>query len=206
MEMAMYYGEDEGGEENVDQTSPGGLVVEALQNIRTIASLSLEDYRSKLYKEALDKQDLHKVKENLTKGMYHDEMHVGWHFCYCLLAYLLTCLLAYILVCLLTCLLTDTDSICSGGSAGLGQFVQMWGMALMFYFGGWLLQRYPDKYSFRDYLISMFSLFFSLYGLAIASQGLANRDKAKLAAQRIFDLIDRKSMIDPLSIEGKRGT
>jgi hypothetical protein len=79
----------------------------------------------------------------------------------------------------------------------------MWSMSLMFFFGGWLLDRLPDEYTFRDYLISLFALFFSLYGLAIAAQGAVNREKAKLAAQRIFDLMDRKSAIDPLSKDGK---
>jgi ATP-binding cassette subfamily B (MDR/TAP) protein 1 len=92
----------------------------------------------------------------------------------------------------------------TGSAAGLGQFVQMWGMALMFYWGGWLLFNYPNTFSFRDFLISMFALLFSLYGLAIAAQGAVNRDKAKLAANRMFTLIDRQSQIDPLSELGKK--
>jgi hypothetical protein len=35
-------------------------------------------------------------------------------------------------------------------------------------------------------------------------QGATDRDKAKEAAERIFDLIERKSEIDPLSEEGKK--
>jgi hypothetical protein len=50
----------------------------------------------------------------------------------------------------------------------------------------------------------MFALLFSLYGLAIAAQGAVNRDKAKLAADRIFTLIDRQSEIDPLSDLGRK--
>lgn len=91
-----------------------------------------------------------------------------------------------------------------GSAAGLGQFVQMWGMALMFWWGGWLLFTYPDSFTYSDYLISMFALLFSLYGLAIAAQGAVNRDKATLAAERIFALIDRESEIDPISDVGKK--
>jgi hypothetical protein len=71
MEMAMYYGEDEGGNEDVDHTSPGGLIIEALQNIRTIASLSLEGYRSKQYVDSLKKDSFRHVKESFIKGASH---------------------------------------------------------------------------------------------------------------------------------------
>ncbi|CAB9500444.1 Leptomycin B resistance protein pmd1 [Seminavis robusta] len=91
-----------------------------------------------------------------------------------------------------------------GCSIGLGQFVQMWGMALMFWWGGWLLRNHGDSFTYRDYLISMFGLFFSLYGLALAFEGMVDKDKAKLAALRVFELIDRASLIDPLSEEGMK--
>ena len=74
----------------------------------------------------------------------------------------------------------------------------------MFFWGGWLLNNYPDVYSFRDFLISMFALFFSLYGLTIATEGAVDRKKANRAAARIFELTDRESAIDPLSTEGKK--
>ena len=44
----------------------------------------------------------------------------------------------------------------------------------------------------------------SLTGLAAAMSGLTDAEKAKKAAGRIFELIDRKSDIDPLSDEGKK--
>ena len=74
----------------------------------------------------------------------------------------------------------------------------------MFWWGGWLLFNYPGVYSFRDFLISMFSLLFALSGLAIAAEGAVDRNKAKLAAARVFELTDRQSLIDPLSTEGKK--
>ena len=48
----------------------------------------------------------------------------------------------------------------------------------------------------------MFSLLFSLSGLEMAVQGATNRDKAKAAADRVFDLIEWESAIDPLSKSG----
>jgi ATP-binding cassette subfamily B (MDR/TAP) protein 1 len=52
----------------------------------------------------------------------------------------------------------------SGVGHGLGSFFQMWGYALMFYFGSWLLIN--EGYSMRDYFISLFALMLSLTGLA----------------------------------------
>jgi hypothetical protein len=78
----------------------------------------------------------------------------------------------------------------------------MWGIALMFWWGGWLLAGYPVVYTYRAFLISMFSLLFSLYGITIATEGAVDRTKAKRAAARIFELTDRQSLIDPLSPEG----
>ena len=75
----------------------------------------------------------------------------------------------------------------------------------MFWWGGWLLLNYPNIFTFRDWLISMFGLMFSLSGTAVAAQGATNRDKAKLAADRIFELIDRESAIDPLGEGGIKG-
>jgi len=50
----------------------------------------------------------------------------------------------------------------------------------------------------------MFSLLFSLSGLGMAAQGATDRDKAKAAGERIFELVERESSIDPLSTEGYR--
>eukprot|EP00980_Cylindrotheca_fusiformis_P003513 scaffold781_cov132-Cylindrotheca_fusiformis.AAC.32 len=78
----------------------------------------------------------------------------------------------------------------------------MWGYALMFYFGSWLLLN--RGYGMRDYLVSLFSLMLSLTGLAAAMSGLTDIEDAKAAAGRVFDLIDRQSEIDPLSDKGKK--
>lgn len=78
----------------------------------------------------------------------------------------------------------------------------MWGMALLFWWGSFVINRYSNAFEVEDFLISMFGLLFSLYGLAIAAEGAIDRGKAKAAAARIFQLIDRNSLIDPLSKTG----
>jgi ATP-binding cassette, subfamily B (MDR/TAP), member 1 len=88
-----------------------------------------------------------------------------------------------------------------GVGQGLGSFFQMWGYSLMFYFGSWLLLN--RDYVMRDYLISLFALMLSLTGLATAMAGLTDAEKAKAAANRIFELTERSSAIDPLSDAGK---
>jgi len=159
MEMKLYFGEDEGvSGDDIDMNSPGGIVVETLVNIRTVASLNIEKERSEQYVKALCSEDPTPVRTNFMKGC----------------------------------------------ATGIGQFIQMWGLALMFWFGGWLLSNYPDKYTYRDFLISLFSLLFGLEGIGFAAQGATDRDKAKQAANRIFELTDRHSAIDPLSEMGKK--
>lgn len=74
----------------------------------------------------------------------------------------------------------------------------------MFWWGGWLLLNYPESFTYRSYLISMFALFFSMYGLTVATEGAVDREKAKAAAHRIFALTDRQSKIDPLGDEGTK--
>jgi ATP-binding cassette subfamily B (MDR/TAP) protein 1 len=89
----------------------------------------------------------------------------------------------------------------SGTGQGLGSFFQMWGYGLMFYSGSWLLLN--RGYEMRDYLVSLFALMLSLTGLAAAMAGLTDAEKAKAAANRIFELTERMSTIDPLSDAGK---
>ncbi|KAL9190432.1 hypothetical protein ACHAXT_007643 [Thalassiosira profunda] len=158
MEMKMYMGEDD-ADIKEDEDGPGAIAIESLLNIRTVASLSLEETRLDDYTEALRKK--------------HPES------------------------------LLETFKKCS--LVASGQFIQMWGIALMFWWGGFVLWKWPDAFTFRDFLISMFSLLFSLSGLGMAAQGATDRDKAKAAGERIFTLIDRESAIDPLSEEGYKG-
>jgi len=68
MEMKLYYGEDEGDDEQIDANSPGAIVIESVSNIRTVASLNLEDERAMEYVEALKKEDPHPARTNMIKG------------------------------------------------------------------------------------------------------------------------------------------
>jgi ATP-binding cassette subfamily B (MDR/TAP) protein 1 len=95
-------------------------------------------------------------------------------------------------------------NILKGSTGGVALIVQMWGFGLMFWFGGWLLFTYPNLFSFEDFLISMFGLMFGMTGIGIAMQDMTDSKKAAEAAQRIFEIIDRKSQIDPLSTAGKK--
>ena len=95
-------------------------------------------------------------------------------------------------------------NILKGSTGGVAQIVQMWGMGLMFWWGGWLLFTYPNLFTFQDFNISMFSLIFGISGLGIAMADMTDSKKASEAAQRVFEIIDRKSEIDPLSTEGKK--
>ena len=159
MEMAMYYGEDEGDDNDIEGNSAGSVAIEALSNIRTIASLTLEEKKALEYKKALSSAHPHPIRSSFVKG----------------------------------------------SGAGLGQLVQMWGYALMFFFGGWLLVNFElTTFTFTDYVVSMFALMFALYGLTLAAEGAVDSEKAKAGANRIFALTDRESKIDPLSSDGEK--
>lgn len=154
--MKTIRGEDEGVDDVMD--SPGTIVVESLVNIRTVASLTIEQDKVSEYTAALRKKNPTPLWTNFLGGL----------------------------------------------ALGLADLIRMFVMALMFFVGGWLLVTYPATFSFRDFLISMFSLLYSVSGVGVAAQGATDRKAAKQAAHRIFELIDRQSAIDPLTEEGKK--
>lgn len=96
------------------------------------------------------------------------------------------------------------DSFIAGSAGGLSMFIQQWVNALQMWWGGWVLFHYPNTFFFEDFLVSMFALLFSLFGLGAAFQGLSDKNAAVKSAGRIFYLLDRKSEIDPLSNDGKK--
>ena len=159
VKMKVAMGKNEGVEDH-DQNSPGMIVVESLVNIRTVASLTIEEDKATEYSNALQNRVENPMWTNFLGGM----------------------------------------------ALGMADFIRMWVLALMFWWGGWLLVTFPSKWTFRDFLISMFSLLYSVSGIAVAAQGATDRDAAKQAAHRIFELIDRQSAIDPLSDDGKKNT
>jgi len=68
MEMRMCVGEDEGDVTEEKENSPGSVVVETLTNIRTVASLAIEDTRAEEYEYALHHEEKNPLRTNLVKG------------------------------------------------------------------------------------------------------------------------------------------
>ena len=156
MEMKKLLGEDLGTGQDDQENSPGGIVVETLLNMRTVAALTLEQTRFEKYQKALARTNPNYV----------------W------------------------------TSFQSGFTSGLSMFIQQWVNALQFWWGGWLLVHYPDKFVLEDFLISNFALLFGMFGLGSAFQDLADSKEVERSAARIFHIIDRKSAIDPMSEDG----
>jgi ATP-binding cassette subfamily B (MDR/TAP) protein 1 len=94
------------------------------------------------------------------------------------------------------------DLLTTGVMGGISVFMQQWINALQFWFGGWLLYTFPEKYEFRDFLISNFAVLFGLFGLGTAFQDISDRKEVEKSAGRIFYLLDRVSEIDPLGTDG----
>ena len=75
VEMKVMFGEDEGssGDGKEGLSSPGGIIVETLLNIRTVAALNMERQRYKDYVQALQKSEpqavLNSVKSGATSGL-----------------------------------------------------------------------------------------------------------------------------------------
>merc|ERR1712157_291992 len=90
-----------------------------------------------------------------------------------------------------------------GALTGVSMFVQQWINALQFWFGGWLLFKYPDVYTPKDFTWALMIILFSLFALGAAFQDIADREKVEKSLSRIFYLLDKRSEIDPLSEEGK---
>jgi len=158
LEMKKFLGTDEPAEGEIELNSPGGIAVETLLNIRTVAALRLENFRYHKYIDA--------VEESYPKQ--------------------------------------KSNALYAGMTSGLSISIQQFTNALLFWWGGYLLNRYPGKFDFEDFLISMFAILFSLFGLGAAFQGVADKDECMEAAGRIFFLLKRKSPIDPMNDEGKK--
>lgn len=142
-----------------DAENPDAVAIETLLNMRTVASLNIEQVKKEEYSEALMNKRASAVE---------------------------TCIKGFL--------------------GGLAQFVQFWALALLYWWGGYLLSRWPEVWEFRDFLIAIFALLISITGTALNSGGTTDSKLAEEAADRIFALIDRESAIDPLSEEGQKGS
>ncbi|KAG9289947.1 hypothetical protein G9A89_010253 [Geosiphon pyriformis] len=89
------------------------------------------------------------------------------------------------------------SSIGFGASQGLQFFV--W--ALAFWYGGELVGN--QEYSQKQMLNVMFAVIFTFMSIGQLSAFAPNTAKAKVAALSIFEILDRKSLIDPTNNEGK---
>ena len=184
LEMKRFLGEDEGGEAVEDgNDSPGGIIVETLLNIRTVSALTMEEQRFKDYEKALEKAEGNVLSDSAISGVLSG-LSIG-------IQQVSTSCAVFVASC--TFWLTVSVLLQS-----------QWVNALQFWWGGWLLFKFPEQFAFNDFLISMFSLLFSLFALGAAAQGATDKKKAEAAAGRLFYLINRKSAIDPLSTSGKK--
>ncbi|KAL9186963.1 hypothetical protein ACHAXT_010683 [Thalassiosira profunda] len=154
-----FYGfdSDVGKEDETD--SPDVVAIETLMNMRTVASLNLEQIKRQEYSDALRNSESSQLKTAFKEG----------------------------------------------STGGIAQLCQFWAMALLYWWGGYLLSTYPDVWNFRDFLVAIFALLVSISGTTLAgSSGTTDKKAAGEAADRIFALIDRESSIDPLSQVGKK--
>jgi len=99
---------------------------------------------------------------------------------------------------------TMKESAIAGSLSGLSIGIQQWVNAIQFWWGAWLMYKYPGAFTFKEFLVAMFALLFSLFSLGAAAQGLTDKKKAEAAAGRLFYIINRESAIDPLNPSGKK--
>ena len=71
------------------------------------------------------------------------------------------------------------DSCVRGATGGLAQLAQFWSMALLYWWGGFLLSKYSDIWGFQDFLIAMFALIVSISGTALGSSGTTDKKVAE---------------------------
>merc|ERR1712176_661439 len=92
-----------------------------------------------------------------------------------------------------------TQGFLTGFSLG----IQMLIYAPLFFVGGYLINKKPETYDFRDMLVAQFAILFGLMGLGPAFQDVSDKKETEMSASRVFYLLDRESAIDPLSDSGK---
>lgn len=70
LEMKKMLGEDQGDDNAAEgQNSPGGVIVETLLNVRTVAALTLEKRRFEDYKKALEREEPTVVRDSFMSGL-----------------------------------------------------------------------------------------------------------------------------------------
>ncbi|KAH9068971.1 hypothetical protein Ae201684P_004668 [Aphanomyces euteiches] len=96
----------------------------------------------------------------------------------------------------------DVKTGVAGGTGfGLSQGVMFFAVAFLFWFGGWLItHNYVD---FKGMFMVMMAIMLSSFGVGLAAQNLSDSAKAKDAASRLFETIDRLPPIDCSKTEGE---
>ena len=131
-------------------------------------------------------------------------------FCSCLLCvHVHVCLLYGIDNALLYyfCRRALCNSSVYGLTYGFSQGFLFFGYVVTFGVGAWQLTQDPDSIlhdNFMDSFIVFSAVIFGALGIGQAGSFAPNYAKAKLSANRIFFLLDRKPEIDGYSEEGKK--
>ncbi|MES1909123.1 MAG: hypothetical protein MHM6MM_001924 [Cercozoa sp. M6MM] len=95
-------------------------------------------------------------------------------------------------------------AIVAGFNFGVAQFITTASFCVYFLAGAWLFDN--DYVDFERMQSAVFALRAVAFGLGMLSELAPDMQKAAQATAGVFALIDRQSLIDPLSDEGKRPT
>ncbi|XP_044860079.1 ATP-dependent translocase ABCB1-like [Mauremys mutica] len=134
----------------------GRISVEAVENIRTVASLTSEDAFYEKYNASLN-------------GPYRDSL---------------------------------TKAPLYGLTYGIALSAIYFLEAAIFRFGGWLIANCYTN--FENVFIAFFSVLYGVINVGLSTSLAPDFGKAKVSAQRIFQLLDRKPLIDSYSEEGTK--
>ncbi|XP_065439375.1 ATP-dependent translocase ABCB1-like isoform X1 [Chrysemys picta bellii] len=147
------------GQESKDQKAleeAGRISTEAVENIRTVASLTSEDAFYERYNASLN-------------GPYRDSL---------------------------------TKAPLYGLNYGIAQCANYFLSAAIFRFGAWLIANCYTN--FENVFIAFFSVLCGVRSVGQSTSLAPDFGKAKVSAQRIFQLLDRKPLIDSYSEEGTK--
>ncbi|TMW59292.1 hypothetical protein Poli38472_004361 [Pythium oligandrum] len=90
--------------------------------------------------------------------------------------------------------------VMGGAALGSGQSLIFFNVAFLFYVGGIWVSHH--KITFEDMITVILVIMFATFSLGFSGHDAADAGKAKIAAARIFALIDREPPIDATSTEG----
>jgi hypothetical protein len=125
MKMKRFMGGSNIPDDTQGEQSPGAIAIETLSNMRTIASLTLENKRSADYAEALQLANPNPVIENLSEGaaLGFGQLSLMWVFALLIHAPLLLRLFLSLLLDFMVCahVFDARTCTCTTGSSRWGQ-------------------------------------------------------------------------------------